>query len=60
MIIPKNDIKYKSVKRVRVRGSRKLISSLQIMCYKGYFPMQCDSCHLSRSCWFCGLKFVKE
>ena len=61
MIIPKvSKSKYKSVRRFKARGARRLIRSLQLECYEGYFPMQCNSCHLSKSCWFCGLKPIKE
>ena len=60
MLVPKiSKVKYKSVKRVRARGARRLIRSLQFECFEGYFPMQCNSCHLSKSCWFCGLKPLK-
>ena len=55
MLIPKNK-KYKSVRKIKVNPTRKLIRSLQIGCYKGHFPMQCNNCIWSVSCWFCGLK----
>ena len=58
MLIP-NRKKYNSIKRKPIVNNNKLINSLQLGCYKGYFPMQCNSCHLSRSCWFCGLKPLK-
>lgn len=56
MLIPKNDIKYKSVRHIKYKGKRKLIRSLMLDCYYGYLPMKCNKCHLSKDCWFCGLK----
>ena len=60
MIIPKKDIKYKSVKRFKWRGSRKLEKDIQLMCYEGYFDLKCNNKRgLCRQCWFNGLK-IKE
>ena len=59
MIVPKNNIKYKSVKSIKVNPKKKYLSSLQIACYNGNFPMHCHDCHLSSSCWFFGLKPFK-
>ena len=60
MLIP-NRKKYKSVKSKPIVNNNKLINSLQLSCYKGYFPMQCNTmCPLHQSCWFYGLKIVKE
>ena len=57
MIIPKvNNTKYKSVRRFKARGARKLEKRLQLSCYSGYYPFLCGSRWLCRSCWFRGLK----
>ena len=57
MIIPKNDIKYKSVKRLKYRGARKFEKDIQLMCYEGYFNLQCNNKRfLCKHCWFNGLK----
>lgn len=58
MILPKNNVKYKSVRGIKVTPKRRLIRSLQLDCYKGHLPMKCSSCRLSGSCWFFGLKEV--
>ena len=61
MIIPKNDIKYKSVKRLKIRYRDKLEKTVQLMCYRGCFGMKCNNRrHMCRNCWFNGLKIVKE
>ncbi len=61
MKLPKtNRAKYRSVKRFKARGLRKLESSLQLDCYYGYFDFTCGSRRLCRSCWFKGCKPVKE
>lgn len=55
MILPKNDRKYKSVKRIRRYDS--LESTIQLMCYKGCFHFRCSNKrNLCKSCWFHGLK----
>lgn len=59
MLIPKK--KYRSKMRKPIVKNYKIINSLQLECYKGNFPMQCGkACPLHESCWFCGLKPVKE
>ena len=58
MLIPKK--KYRSTKHLPVIKNRKIIHSLQLECYKGYFPMMCNNkCPLHSSCWFYGLKNYK-
>lgn len=60
MLVPKRKF-FRSKKHKLVVENRKTIASLQLMCYKGGFPMQCNcNCPLSKSCWFYGLKPVKE
>lgn len=57
MKIPKvSKVRYKSVKRFKARGLRRLERSLQLSCYEGYYPYKCNTRFLCRSCWFCGLK----
>lgn len=59
MLIPRK--KYKCVKHKPVVKNSKLINSLQLECYKGHFPMICNNqCPIHKSCWFYGLKPVKE
>ena len=57
MRIPKNNIKYRSIKRIKSRD--KYIKFFQMACYNGHLPMICDNCHISKNCWFCGLKPFK-
>lgn len=56
MLIPKSNIKYRSVKRIKVNHKDKYLRFLQSHCYLGHFPMNCNNCSISSSCWFCGLK----
>lgn len=56
MLVPKNNIKLRSVKRFKVSPKRRFIRGLQLDCYNGYLPMRCSDCRWSKSCWFCGLK----
>lgn len=57
MLIP-NKKKYKSVRRIKnINFNRRVISSLQLDCYKGHLPMKCGyKCPLHKDCWFNGLK----
>lgn len=60
MLIPSRK-KYKSCKRKSLVENNRVINFLQMECYKGNFPMTCGkSCPIYKSCWFCGLKPVKE
>ncbi len=61
MVLPKNDIKYKSVKRLKLGGRDRLEKTVQLMCYKGQFSLKCNNRrHMCRNCWFNGLKPDKE
>ena len=57
MLIPKNDIKYKSVKRIKSR--KKFFKDFQFACYNGRFSFNCNNCPIYKNCWFCGLKPFK-
>lgn len=61
MILPKvSRTKYKSVKRLKWRGARKLEKEIQLLCYENYINLQCNNKRgLCKNCWFNGLK-VKE
>lgn len=57
MIIPKNDIKYRSVKSYKWRGTREIEKKLQHLCYDGYIDLKCGQKKvLCRNCWFRNLK----
>lgn len=60
MLIPSRK-KYRCTRKKPIVANNKLINSLQMECYKGHFPMKCNNlCPLSSSCWFYGLKILKE
>ena len=56
MLVPKKKV-YRSKMHKPIIQNRKIINSLQMMCYKGNLPMSCtEKCPLYSSCWFYGLK----
>ena len=60
MLVPKKKV-YRSQMHKPVVKNRKIISSLQMMCYQGNLPMICnEQCPIYKSCWFYGLKPIKE
>ena len=60
MLIPSRK-KYKFVKHKSIIENNNVINFLQMECYKGNFPMYCSKkCPIHQSCWFYGLKTVKE
>lgn len=59
MILPKNDKKYRSVKRFKCSGSRRLENHMQLCCYEGLFSFKCGTRFMCKSCWFNGLKPIK-
>jgi hypothetical protein len=59
MLIPKNNIKYRSVRRLTPSKKIKYQRFLQMACYQGHLPMNCDNCHMCKNCWFAGLKVYK-
>jgi len=61
MIIPKvTKVKYRSVRKIPASSLRKIESGMQLSCYKGLYHFKCGTRYLCHSCWFCGLKPVKE
>ena len=61
MIIPKvSKVKYRSTKRIKRNLFTRALRDIQLQCYEGYYSMKCDNCKIRKSCWFCGLKPVKE
>lgn len=56
MLVPKKK-HFRSSAHKPITENRKIINSLQLMCYKGNLPMTCSvKCPLYKSCWFFGLK----